>query len=138
MKKVIIFCCLVSLFFITGCGNKKLTSYDEISYGEYLELIEDKKTFSLVVGSSTCSACSLYKNTMEKFIEKYQVNVKYIDITKLSEEEYSLFRSEINFTSTPTTIFIEKGQHTSVYDRIVGAETFSKVVSAYSKMGYIE
>lgn len=138
MKKVIFLCCFLGFFFVTGCGNKKLEGYNTIDYSEYVKLMEDNKTFSLVIGSSTCSACSMYKGTMEKFIEKYQVDVKYIDISKLSEEEYGLLKSEINFSSTPTTIFIREGKHTSSYDRIVGAEMISKVVSTYRRMGFID
>lgn len=138
MKKIFCLIIVLFVFLLSGCGNKGLTTYEEINYQGYVKLMENDETFSLVIGSSTCSACSLYKGTMEKFISKYQVNVRYIDITKLSEEEYNLLKTEINFSSTPTTIFVENGNHTSVYDRLIGSETFSNVVSAYTKKGYIE
>lgn len=138
MKKIILLLFIVNFFVLTGCDNKKFTTYETIDYNEYVKLMENDETFSLVIGSSTCSACSLYKSTMDKFISKYNINVKYIDISKLSEDEYKLLRSEINFSSTPTTIFVENGNHTSVYDRIVGAESISNVVSRFTKMGYIK
>ena len=43
---------------------------------------------------------------MEKFISDYKVDVRYIDISKLSEEDYNLLKSKVNFDSTPTTIFV--------------------------------
>lgn len=138
MKKLYYLIMVLFVFFFVGCGSKELTTYDEINYQEYVNLMENDETFSLVIGSSTCSACALYKSTMERFINKYQINVRYIDLTKLSEEEYNLLRTEINFSSTPTTIFVEKGNHTSVYDRLVGSANFSNVVSAYTKKGYIK
>ena len=137
MKKILCLIMIISIFLISGCGKKKLTTYNEISYQEYTSLMEKKETFPLVIGSSTCSACSMFKGTMETFISKYQIDVKYIDISKLSEEDYNLLMTEINFSSTPTTIFVDKGKHTSVYQRIVGAESLSGVVSAYKKQGYI-
>lgn len=137
MKK---FLCLIMILFvllISGCSEKKLTTYTEISYQDYVNMMENNETFPLVIGSSTCSACAMFKGTMESFISKYQVNVRYIDISKLSEEDYNLLMTEVNFTSTPTTIFIKDGKHTSVYQRIVGAESISNVVNTYKKMGYI-
>lgn len=137
MKKFFCLIMVMVVFLISGCGSKKLTTYTEISYQDYVSMMENKESFPLVIGSATCSACSLFKGTMESFISKYQVNVRYIDISKLSEEDYNSLMTEVNFSSTPTTIFVENGKHTSVYQRIVGAESLSNVVSAYKKQGYI-
>jgi len=122
---------------LTGCGSKKLSTYTEISYDEFNNMVNDKKSFPLVIGSSTCSACSVFKPTMESFIKKYQVEVFYIDLSKLSEDDSNNLNSVINFKSTPTTVFFKDGLQTSVYYRLVGSESFSNVVDAYKRMGYI-
>lgn len=137
MKKFLCVLMILFVFFISGCGSKKMTTYHEISYEEYLTMIDNKESFPLVIGSSTCSACAMFKGTMESFISKYQVDVRYIDISKLSEEDYGKFMTAINFNSTPTTIFVEDGKQKSVYQRIVGADSYSNVVSTYKKQGYI-
>lgn len=136
MKKIL-FLVVCSFWILTGCKDRKLTTYDVINYDKYVEMIQQKETFSLIIGSSTCSACSLYKGTIERFINEYQVDIKYIDLSMISEEEFNLLQSEINFSSTPTTIFIKEGKHTSIYDRIIGAESYGGIVSKYKKMGYI-
>lgn len=135
MKKFIVLILFV-LVFISGCGSKR-TTYDEISYSDFKKLVESKESFPLVIGSSTCSACSLFRPTMEAFIKKYNIDVKYIDISKLSEDENSEFASIIGFKSTPTTIFFKDGEQTSTYYRIVGSEDMTGVVEAYKRMGYI-
>lgn len=138
MKKLI-YCLFLSVILIfTGCGNGNLSEYHEISYKEYSKMIENKESFPLVIGSSTCSACSLFKPTMESFIKKYQVDVRYIDLSKLSEEEKDKLGSDLNVQSTPTTIFFVDGEQTSVYYRIVGTESLDNVVNAYKRMGYIK
>ena len=137
MKKVLIVLIGIFCLFCTGCGNNKLSGYSEISFDDYKRLVENKESFPLVIGSSTCSACSLFKPTMESFIKKYQVDVKYIDLSKLSDDERNSLNSLINFESTPTTVFFKDGEQTSVYYRIVGSESFSNVVNMYKKMGYI-
>ena len=134
MKKFLVLILFV-LIFISGCGKR--TTYDEISYKEFKKLVAKKKTFPLVIGSSTCSACSMFKPTMEAFITKYNIDVKYIDISKLSEDESGEFSSVVGFKSTPTTIFYENGEQTSAYYRIVGSEDMNGVVEAYKRMGYI-
>lgn len=122
--------------FSTAC-QRKLTTYTEIDYNKYLEKIEQKDTFALVIGSETCSACAMFKTTMETFIEKYQVEVFYIDTADMSNEDYSSLNSEINFDGTPTTIFIEEGNLTSYYNRIDGAGSLSSVESKFKENGYI-
>ena len=138
MKKYFLVFVICAFLMLTGCGNKKFDGYHEITYKEYLSLIDKKASFPLVVGSSTCSACALFKPTMEKFISKYQVDVRYIDLSKLSEDDKNKLLSDLNVKSTPTTLFIEKGEQTSVYYRLVGSETFSNVVDSFKKRGYIK
>ena len=71
MKKFLLIISIVILSLTTACGNK-LTTYTEISYKEYLEKIENEDTFPLVIGSERCSACALFKGTMETIIKDYQ------------------------------------------------------------------
>lgn len=125
------------VIFLTGC-SKKMTTYHEISYKEYTNKVNSEDSFPLVIGSSTCSACSMFKVTMDNFISNYQIEVFYIDISKLSEDDYNLLKAEVGFKSTPTTIFIENGKETSVYNRIVGSESLSNVLNVYKRMGYIK
>ena len=137
MRKFFIFIVLL-LLCVTGCGSNKLKGYDEINYDEYVKLKESNASFPLVIGRTGCSACAMFKETMTSFIEKYDIDVKYIDVSKLTKEESNMLASEINFDSTPTTIFFKNGKQTSVYYRIVGAATASDVVNSYKRMGYID
>ena len=123
--------------FFTGCGKKNLTTYHEINYDDYKKMIENKESFPLVIGSSICSHCAMFKPTMELFISKNQVDVKYIDLSKLSEDDYNSFTSLVGIKSTPTTIFIENGVQLSTEYRIVGSLSYNEVLAMYKKMGYI-
>lgn len=137
MKKLTYIMVISIILLTTGCG-KKLKNYNEISLEKYNEMIENKESFAVVIGSSTCGACEVFKVPMKKFISSYQVDVKYVDLSKLSKEESDAFLLEIGVKSTPTTLFIEEGKQTSVYNRIVGAESYSNIKKAYEKMGYIK
>lgn len=137
MKKLlsILFICLVIV--CVGCGNK-LKTYTKINYDEYIKKINNEESFPLVIGSATCSACGIYEGTMEMFIEEYQVEVFFIDVSELSSEERLQLNTQINYDGTPTTIFIEKGKIDSYYNRIDGAAGLSTVEDYFRKNNYID
>lgn len=139
MKKIIIvlMAMIFSVILFSGC-DKKLTGYTEISYSEFNKLKEENKTFPLVIGSATCSACAMYKPVMEQFISNYQVEVYYIDLSKLSDEDYSKLKAEITFDGTPTTVFYEDGKLTSFYDRLDEAKSIDEVISKFREKNYIK
>lgn len=137
MKKIFVLMMIMFLILCTSCGQK-LTTYTEINYEQYLEKINSKDTFPLVIGSEECSACAMYKVTMEMFIKEYQVEVFFIDISKFEKEDLLELNSQISYDGTPTTVFIEDGKLTSFYNRIDGAQNFSFVEKYFKTNNYIE
>lgn len=136
MKKILLV--LIGIICLTACSNKKIKSYTEITYDEFKQKIENKETFPLFVGSHECSHCDDYKITLNKFIYDYQVEVFYIDIANMKKEELNEFLTVVNFSSTPTTAFIIDGKEKNVYNRIIGALPYSKVLAKFQKMGYVQ
>lgn len=139
MKKLIIVLMSVCAIFLltTGCENNKLNGYSKLSYNEFNIKKDNNDTFPLVIGSSTCSACATYEVVMKQFIESYQVEVFYIDLSELSENEYSKLKTEISFTGTPTTVFYKDGNLTSYYNRLDGAEDIEEIKKYLEKNNYI-
>lgn len=137
MKKWIMFVVISLTLFTTACGNK-LTTYEEIDYQKFNTMIEAEQSFVLFIGSTTCSHCDLYKETLNEAIKKYQVHIYYIDVSKLSSDENNKLKLVANYTGTPTTVFIENGQETSMYDRIDGNRPMDKVIEKLKKKGYIK
>lgn len=137
MKKVVTLLMVGLSLLLTGCGNK-LTTYEEKNYEELMTMFQEKQSFVLFIGSSECSHCALYKETLNEVIKKYQVHITYIDVSKLSQEENNKLKAIVNYTGTPTTVFIENGVETSMYDRIDGNKPMDKVVEKLKKQGYIK
>lgn len=140
MKKLFLILCLI-IPLLTGCGNK---TYEEIDYDTFLEKIENKDNFILFIGSETCQHCALYKSKVNKIIQNYNIMIYYIDINKFSDEQENKFKTYINFSSTPTTVFIENGEekhdksgNVSIY-RINGNLDYDKVVDKIKKAGFIK
>lgn len=136
MKKVLLF--IMTILIITGCRNK-IKSYDEINYKEYSNLIEQKQDFILYIGSATCSHCQEFTPTLKKVIKKYQLDIKYIDISKLEEKEYAILKNKTKVQGTPTIVFIHKGVVDSGSDnKIQGSVSIDEVEKMLKKKGYIE
>ena len=140
MKKLFLILCLI-IPLLTGCGSK---TYEEIDYDTFLEKIENKDNFILFIGSETCQHCALYKSKVNKIIQNYNIMIYYIDINKFSDEQENKFKTYINFSGTPTTVFIENGEekrdekgNVSIY-RINGNLDYEKVVDKIKKAGFIK
>ena len=133
MKKIIMPLFIVMMVFVlTGC---KPTTYEEVSYNKIDKMIENKEDFILFIGSETCSACSAYKITVNELVKNYGIDIKYIDISKLTEGDSEKLIENFPFNSTPTTVFVKKGKEA---DRFVGNEKYSKVESKLKEKGYIK
>lgn len=140
MKKIII-ATMFLLIVLTGC---KMRSYKEITYNEYVEKIENEENFILFIGSETCSHCNDYKSKVEKIVKDYQIMIYYIDINKFTDEQLNKFKTQINFSGTPTTVFIENGKektdskgNVTPY-RINGNVDYNKLIKKFQKAGYIK
>lgn len=112
--------------------------YDEISYDEFQTMISEKSDFVLVIGSSTCTHCKEYHETMGRVIREYQLDIKYIDVHNLSNEQKNKFKTIINYSGTPTTVFIKNGEEKSTYNRIDGAKSYDKIIEKFKKNGIIK
>lgn len=136
MKKIIALWLIILTVIGCGCNIK---SYDEINYKEYTNLIEEKEDFILYIGSATCSHCQDFVPTLKKVIRKYNIDIKYIDISKLSQQQYAVLQNKTKVQGTPTIVFVHKGIVDSGSDnKIQGAVSESEVEKVLKRKGYIE
>lgn len=133
MKKI--FVLLIISLLLVGCGSQ---SYTKVDYNELTEKLNNKDSFVLVIGSSTCAACKEYKVTMEEIMTKYNLEIYNIEIDSLSEEDGRKFSTAFTFQYTPTTIFIVNGEEKTTYDRLEGAASNEEVIKLLKKYNYIE
>lgn len=127
---------IIALLFFTACSALKMC--DEINYKQLDSMIENKADFVLYVGSDGCLKCREYKLTLNTVIEKYNLDVKYINMSKLSKKERELFSSKLSVSKTPVTLFIDNGKEKDVYNRINGNAKYSKIVAKFKENDYIK
>ena len=69
-------------------------SYDsnliEINYNELKEKIDNKEDFVLCVSRTTCSHCQDYKPKLKKVGYKYKIDIYYIDVDLLNDDELKI------------------------------------------------
>lgn len=136
MKCIKILVSFIFIFLLVGCSNG-LSTYNEINYDEYSNMIENSEDFILYLGSANCSHCMDFKPTLEKVIKKYQIDVKYVDISLLSSKEYAVLKNKTKLQGTPTVVFVKKGI-VQTSPKIVGALSYDKTVKIFKESGYIK
>ncbi len=136
MKKIIIIFLLFLCFGLTACMGP--STYDEISFDDLMEKIDNKDDFLLLIGSSTCTACQGFKPTINKIITEYKMDIKYIDVNKLSDDQSDELLAHFRFSGTPIIVFVKNGKEKDPHNRIVGNQKYSKVVKKLKENGYIK
>lgn len=125
-------------YFIYTNFSGKLTSYIQISYEEFEEKVNSDEKFVLFIGSESCSHCQTYKGTLNRVVKDYNVEIYYIDISSLTNEQFAYLNSHFPFTGTPTTIVIENGKEYERHScRIDGAKSYDYTIARLKKAGIL-
>jgi len=137
MKNMLkIFSILLFIIFITACSNNNIKS---INYKDFDKLIENKKTFILYIGSTSCINCTEFEPKFKEVIYNYNISeVKYIDLEKFSDEEKNELNKVVNISGTPTVVFINNGEEKSMTNRINGNVSKEKIISRLKSNEYIK
>ena len=106
--------------------NKTL---EKIKFAELQEKIDNKESFILVYTQESCSHCLQYKPVLKEVLLENGLKAYEIDISKIDKKDKSKLKDIANADSTPTTIFISKGQEHSTTSRIVGAVKKDTIIS---------
>ena len=135
MKKLGLLVFVALTLLLTGCGTK--AGYSEVSYSELNKKMENKDSFPLFIGATSCTHCNTYKEILKEFSKKYDVEIFYIDIDGITKDEFNQLVIDFNFQkSTPTTMIITNGEKPSTFDMFEGA-SYDKLISLLKKHGYI-
>lgn len=135
MKKIFLITTILFSLLLTGCSkSKELIS---VNYDELSKKIENKDSFVLYVGSSSCSHCADFKPILEKVINKYNLDVYYINMADLSDAKYNAVMKKVDGQGTPTTVYIENGK-TKISPKIEGAREYDDIVDFFKDLNMIK
>lgn len=112
-----------------------------IDYDKYKELISNSDTNVIVIGQTTCSHCISFKPAMNKVAKDYDITMNYLDILKLSNDEYTKFSAslkDLGYTDelgTPLTLIIRDGK---LIKSLSGERTISQLVKELKRVDLID
>lgn len=111
-----------------------------ISYDEYEELLESEDAEVLVIGQTTCSYCIKAKPILNQIVVDEDVEINYLNITDLSEEDINEFSTsleylETNDWGTPLTLIVSEGE---IIDAANGLLDYEGYVKLFKENGILE
>lgn len=137
MKRILLtVIAVVSLFFCFGCSFKS-GELKEITYSEFADMVKNKESFVIYVGSSTCSHCADFKPILEQVIKDYGLTVYYIDKSKLTNAQSNEVTKKVDLQGTPTLCNIIEGK-AETSTNLVGYKEYEDTVTYFEVIGYIE
>lgn len=141
MKKLFTFMVLViSVFFLTGCGNNS-SNLEDISFKELYTMVENKESFILEIYQDGCSHCAVFNPRFEKVLKEYNVTAKRLNCSYLTEEEYNQFIKDFNDNDdigTPTVFFLVDGKEKSSMNRLSGEPSEKEIIRKLKQNEYIK
>ena len=81
-----------------------------------------------------CVACKGIRPKLQKITKKYKVEVKLIDIKKLSQEE----NDSLAVGATPTIIFYTNGEEETATARIEGNVSEKRIIEKFRASNFIK
>lgn len=120
-------------------NDEEIAEIPEITYEEFKQLLKKKTTTVVMLGYDGCSWCQEQKPILGNVMyEKKIENVKYLNVNKLEEEQYSelvgLHKDLENF-GTPTFISIKSKKVAKVSPN---AKTRTQLIEMFTDMGIIK
>ncbi len=111
--------------------------YKELNYTEFFNKWHNKDSFILVIKQNNCSHCESYMPKIKEISNEYKIKTYYINSSKFTAEESSAFSNLINYSGTPTTVFIVNGEEPTTSNRIDGNGTKDNVINKLKSLKYI-
>lgn len=132
MKKLLTV--LMVVFLCTGCTNifntNKYTTYENINYSTFIEKINAKEDFVLLVWQTGCSHCEDFEPRLNEIIKEYGLKIYGLNLSELKSDEYAVIQNKTLSHATPTLVYFEDGKNNS---KIIGAQSKENVINFLKK-----
>lgn len=110
----------------------------EMNTKTFKEKINNKDSFILLITKEGCSHCAEYLPVFINVLEKYNLTAYKLNLADMSDSDKEYLADIANISGTPTTVFIENGEETTVLNRIVGSASRKTVIDRLKTMKYIK
>ena len=131
---------LISILTLTGCNNGS-NYLKEVSLSELYNKVENKETFILELSQDGCGHCAAFNPVFKEVLANYQITAYYLNIGKISENDYYKFLEDFNNNEslgTPTVMFFTEGHEKTSMNRIIGNASEKELIRKLTQNGYIK
>ena len=118
----------------TTTTNTEFKKLQEITMFQLERLENNEQDFILLFTRASCSHCVQFKPKLDKFADKYNLRVYYIEMEDISDEDWKDLEKKYNIEATPTTIIFKKSK---AKDSLVGNVEESELYDFLDKNGLI-
>lgn len=135
MRKLILII-FTSLLLLVGCSSGSPITF--VDGANIYERFENDETFVFVLGSSTCSACVTYKPVLEELIDNYDVEINYVEIDKVDQDEVAKLNTDFLDESlewTPTTYVVVEGEVVYEESNVI---RYTDLITLFREHSFIE
>lgn len=123
--------------------DEKLESVDanlnKIDYAKYDEVINSEEEQIVVIAQTGCTYCESAKPVLNSMAEKYDLDINWLNITDLSEEEQTNIMNSLDIFSedfgTPLVMIVKNKK---VVDSTTGFESQEQYENFFKKNGFIK
>lgn len=126
--------------------------YEINSFSEFNRYVNSQKGMFIVFGKENCSFCSQYRPVLSQISNTYNVEIAYLNMTNLSEDDYfNVMNTDLTIPAkcvkegrdiklkegfgTPLSLFVREG---AVYDCIRGYNDYETSEILLRTIGYIK
>lgn len=111
-----------------------------VDYSHYKKLVKADSSSIIVIGQTSCTYCIKAKPILDQIAIDYDININYLNITELTEDELSKFYDSLDYLKnnewgTPLTLIVKKGE---VIDSANGLLDYNGYVELFKTNGFIK
>lgn len=122
---IVLFLIAVSIL-TTGCAKKNQGELLYTTAEDVLIRMENKETFVVYLGTTTCSFCIKYKVELEDVVKNKNVTIYGVMINEGNTANNQILQDRFELSGTPQTYWVVNGVKT---DTLVGYVSASEVVA---------
>ncbi len=136
---ILLVVCIVGV--VLYLSTPKKNNIIAISGSELLTKLENKETFILVRTQNGCSHCKEYLPILNRILVEYDLTAYELitnNLAKESDEVKNKIDTLFNISGTPTTIFINDGEETTTFNRVIGSRSYTEMKKTLKDRGFIK
>jgi thiol-disulfide isomerase/thioredoxin len=85
------------------------SNIEKISFDTFKKMIDEKRSFVIVISQTYCSHCIAYKPVFNDVLKRNKINGYELDLLTIAQEDYEEFNNLLDVTGTPTAIIYVDG-----------------------------